>query len=98
VTELIEIVAYDPKWEVRFVELKVRLLGELGPLASSVEHIGSTAIPGLCAKPIVDIDVVIGRDVDFAAVTKALARIVISSPVFSTAGKYGYDKQVQIEA
>ncbi len=74
-TEPIEIVPYDPRWEVRFAELKVRLLDELGPLASTVEHVGSTAIPGLCAKPIVDIDVVIGRDVDFAAVTKALARL-----------------------
>ena len=53
----------------------MQLCGELGALASRVEHVGSTAVPGLCAKPIVDLDVVIGADVDFAAVTEALQRL-----------------------
>ncbi len=73
--EPVEIVPYDPHWKVRFAELEAQLCSELGPLTSRVEHVGSTAIPGLCAKPIVDIDVVIGADVDFAAVTEALARL-----------------------
>lgn len=75
VPEPIEIVSYEPRWKVRFAELEVQLRGELGSLATGVEHVGSTAVPGLCAKPIVDIDVVVGPDSDFAAVTEVLARL-----------------------
>jgi GrpB-like predicted nucleotidyltransferase (UPF0157 family) len=52
----VEIVAYDAAWPRRFDE-EARLLRELlRPwLAGPIEHIGSTAVPGLAAKPIVDI-------------------------------------------
>ena len=52
----VEIVAYDAAWPRRFEE-EVRLLRDvLGPwLSGSIEHIGSTAVPGLAAKPVIDI-------------------------------------------
>lgn len=54
----VEIVPYDPFWEEEFQALKTHLLKILkGPLLS-IEHIGSTAVPGLVAKPILDIDIV----------------------------------------
>ena len=49
------LVEYDPLWPAVFEEEKVRLARALGPLAKGIEHYGSTAVPGLCAKPILDI-------------------------------------------
>lgn len=51
----IVIVAYDPAWPRRFAEERTRIVGALGDRALAVDHIGSTAVPGLAAKPIVDL-------------------------------------------
>lgn len=52
----IEIVAYDPNWPALFAEEATRLRAVLPPdLILGLEHFGSTAIPGLAAKPIIDI-------------------------------------------
>ena len=49
------LVAYDRLWPAAFENEKVRLAKALGPVAKGIEHYGSTAVPGLCAKPILDI-------------------------------------------
>jgi GrpB-like predicted nucleotidyltransferase (UPF0157 family) len=54
---------YDPAWPVRFAALNARIRAALGHTAVAVEHIGSTSVPGLAAKPIVDVLVVVS-DVD----------------------------------
>jgi len=52
----IEIKDYNPAWLIRFAEQRERLADLLAPwLAAPIEHIGSTSVPGLRAKPIVDI-------------------------------------------
>ncbi len=52
----VELVAYDPGWPARFAQERVLLEQALGPwLAGPIEHIGSTAIPGMPAKPVIDI-------------------------------------------
>jgi GrpB-like predicted nucleotidyltransferase (UPF0157 family)/uncharacterized cupin superfamily protein len=51
----IELVDYDPAWAVHFEREAERIRGALGDRASRVEHVGSTSVPGLAAKPIVDI-------------------------------------------
>ncbi|ALE06175.1 hypothetical protein AL755_13040 [Arthrobacter sp. ERGS1:01] len=51
----IEVVEYDAGWPARFVRLAEVIGQALGPLALSVDHIGSTSVPGLAAKPIIDI-------------------------------------------
>jgi GrpB-like predicted nucleotidyltransferase (UPF0157 family) len=51
----IVIVDYDPTWPGRFDEQAQRIRAALGFRAKAVEHIGSTAVPGLAAKPIIDI-------------------------------------------
>lgn len=53
----VEIADYDPIWPVRFHELRGRLAQALGPVARRIEHVGSTAVPGLAAKPVVDVQV-----------------------------------------
>jgi GrpB-like predicted nucleotidyltransferase (UPF0157 family) len=52
----IEVVPYDPRWPALFQEEAARLRAVLDPnLILGLEHFGSTAIPGLAAKPIIDI-------------------------------------------
>jgi GrpB-like predicted nucleotidyltransferase (UPF0157 family) len=53
----ITLVEYDPRWPRRFVRERDRIATALGPTAVRIDHIGSTAVPGLAAKPIVDIAV-----------------------------------------
>ena len=55
----IVIADYDPAWPERFRQAEVRIRAALGEGALSVEHIGSTSVPGLPAKPIVDILLVV---------------------------------------
>ncbi len=55
--ELIRIVDYDPGWPVRFDEWRKRLQLLLGETAIRIEHVGSTSVPGLPAKPIIDIQI-----------------------------------------
>jgi GrpB-like predicted nucleotidyltransferase (UPF0157 family) len=53
--EPVAIVPYDPAWPARFEAERVRIAAAAGPLVLAIEHIGSTAVPALAAKPIVDI-------------------------------------------
>jgi GrpB-like predicted nucleotidyltransferase (UPF0157 family) len=51
----VEVVSYDPAWPVRFAEQRAAVEEQLGKwLAGPVEHIGSTSVPGLRAKPVID--------------------------------------------
>jgi GrpB-like predicted nucleotidyltransferase (UPF0157 family) len=52
----IRVVAYDPDWRRRFGEHRGRIAAVLGAAAVRVDHVGSTAVPGLVAKPIIDIE------------------------------------------
>jgi GrpB-like predicted nucleotidyltransferase (UPF0157 family) len=53
----IEIVAYDPAWPARFAEEQACIAEVLGAYATAIEHVGSTSVPGLAAKPIIDVAV-----------------------------------------
>lgn len=53
----IEIVEYDPTWPAAFGREASRIRDALGALALRIDHHGSTAVPGLAAKPIIDIQV-----------------------------------------
>jgi GrpB-like predicted nucleotidyltransferase (UPF0157 family) len=50
---------YDPQWPVLFEELRVKFSDLLGDMVSAIEHVGSTSVPGLAAKPIIDLDVLL---------------------------------------
>jgi len=64
--EAVHVVAYDPTWPARFEEERDHLWACLPPgLVLRIEHFGSTAVPGLAAKPIVDLVIEV-RDADEA--------------------------------
>jgi GrpB-like predicted nucleotidyltransferase (UPF0157 family) len=49
------LVDYDPDWPLAFLEAKKKISEVLGDTAKGIEHYGSTAVPGMRAKPILDI-------------------------------------------
>jgi GrpB-like predicted nucleotidyltransferase (UPF0157 family) len=55
----VSVVPYDPRWPALFAVAAREIRDTLGPAALSVDHVGSTAVPGLCAKPVLDILVTI---------------------------------------
>ncbi len=62
----IRVVDYDPTWPARFDDLATRVRTALGATALRIEHIGSTAVPGLAAKPVIDVLVVVADVTDEA--------------------------------
>jgi GrpB-like predicted nucleotidyltransferase (UPF0157 family) len=56
---MVEVVDYDPEWPGRFRRLRDRIWPFVHDIAVALEHVGSTAVPGLSAKPIIDLDIVI---------------------------------------
>jgi GrpB-like predicted nucleotidyltransferase (UPF0157 family) len=69
------VVPYQEGWPDQFRRLSDRLNDALGPLAARIEHVGSTAVPGLWAKPIIDIDIVISMEAAFGLIQSSLDRI-----------------------
>jgi GrpB-like predicted nucleotidyltransferase (UPF0157 family) len=69
----VEIVEYDPAWPATFEALRREIAHAMGDLALAIEHVGSTAVPGLAAKPIIDMDVVVRSPADIPAAIERLA-------------------------
>ncbi|MGH9042594.1 MAG: GrpB family protein, partial [Acidimicrobiia bacterium] len=53
------IVDYDPTWPARFTDVGATLRARLGDAALRIDHIGSTAVPGLAAKAVIDVQVTV---------------------------------------
>jgi len=51
------IAPYDPEWPRLFAQLGARLREALGPVALRIDHIGSTSVPGMAAKPVIDVQI-----------------------------------------
>lgn len=73
-TSHVEVLPYTPKWKQDFENIKEELAAALGNLAKAIEHVGSTSVEGLAAKPIIDIDAVVAVE-DMQAAIHALASI-----------------------
>jgi GrpB-like predicted nucleotidyltransferase (UPF0157 family) len=73
--EPVEIVAYDAQWPDRFAELAAGIRRALGPRVLAIEHVGSTAVPGLAGKNVVDIDLTVTNPADEEAYVPALSSI-----------------------
>ena len=65
-------VAYDDTWPEQFAAERDRLVAALGTVAVGIEHVGSTAVPGLAAKPWIDIQLDVPRLEQFDAYAPAL--------------------------
>lgn len=75
---------YDPAWPDRFAAARADLEKALGDLVLGVEHVGSTSVPGLAAKPIIDIDLLIEDTSDESRYDATLSsigyRLVLREP------------------
>jgi GrpB-like predicted nucleotidyltransferase (UPF0157 family) len=71
----VRIVDYDAAWPSRFQLERDRVAGALGATAHRIEHVGSTSVPGLAAKPIVDVMVTVADPDDDAAFVLALTKV-----------------------
>jgi len=69
------VVPYDAKWKQEFERIKTELFCAIGNDAIAIEHVGSTSIDGLSAKPIIDIDVIIKDYNSFESIKEKLAQI-----------------------
>ncbi len=61
-TKHVVVLPYDENWMQDFIDIKTELSQALGEIAISIEHVGSTSVEGLAAKPIIDIDVVVKKE------------------------------------
>ena len=74
VDDEIRVIPYDPQWPVRFEALRAAIWPAIADVALRIEHVGSTSVPGLHAKPILDIDIVTSL-ANVSAVIERLARL-----------------------
>ncbi len=84
----VEIVPYDPAWAATFARWRDRLAAALGPLTVRIEHIGSTAVEGLAAKPVVDIMVCVPDVEDEASFLPAIEGLGVPLRSRETAHRY----------
>jgi GrpB-like predicted nucleotidyltransferase (UPF0157 family) len=74
----------DPGWPRRYDDLAGRIRAALGWRALQLEHVGSTAVPGLAAKPVIDIDLTVadpGREQDYIPALETIGfQLVIREP------------------
>ena len=66
---------YDPAWPQRYEALRRPVAEALGELAAQIDHVGSTSVPGLAAKPTIDIVVKLRAATDLPASIERLARL-----------------------
>ena len=71
----ITIEPYNPEWPEIFRRLAYVIHNELGELALAIEHVGSTSVQGLSAKPIIDLDIIIEGEEQLAQVIKGLGQL-----------------------
>ena len=74
-TKNVVVLPYDPKWKNDFEEIKQEIVNAIGDLIVGIEHVGSTSVEGLSAKPIIDIDVVISDYSVFDSIVSRLSDI-----------------------
>jgi GrpB-like predicted nucleotidyltransferase (UPF0157 family) len=75
VTKDIVVSDYDPHWSPWFEEVRAHVWPAVSDIALGIDHVGSTAVPGLAAKPIIDMDIVVASDDDVAPVVELLRGI-----------------------
>lgn len=74
-TKRVVVLPYDPKWALDFQKIKDEIEDAAGHLILGVEHVGSTAVEGMSAKPCIDLDVIVSDEAMLPAVIRGLAAI-----------------------
>ncbi len=74
-TSKVVVLPYDSSWKFDFEKIKSEIETAVGDLIVGIEHVGSTSVEGLSAKPCIDIDVIIKDYSMFSAVVFKLAEI-----------------------
>lgn len=72
---MIELAEYDARWAAQFRRLHDLIWPRIARLAVSIEHVGSTSVPGLAAKPVIDVDIVIESAAVFPGIRDELAQL-----------------------
>jgi len=90
---VITVVDYDPAWPRAFDELRLRYEVALGGVAIvAIEHVGSTSVPGLAAKPVIDVDIIVARE----HLTDAIAAMELAG--FRSLGERGIADRWALDA
>jgi GrpB-like predicted nucleotidyltransferase (UPF0157 family) len=84
-SRLIEIIPYQERWPHEFKKIGIRLRSGLGALALRIDHVGSTSVPGLGAKDVIDIQVTVA--------SLSLHKPLVEA--FVKAGRYQWRESVQ---
>ena len=74
-TKKVVVLPYDRAWKSAFEAIKAEIEDALGDLILGIEHVGSTSVEGLSAKPCIDLDVIIPDDSPLDPVVQRLAAI-----------------------
>lgn len=94
----VSIEPYNPQWPLKFLEIQAKLQHILKDIPiNSIEHVGSTSVPGLRAKPVIDIDIVVPQSSLEAADTALTKAGYMSLGELDVPGRYvfrqpGYGK------
>ena len=74
-TRKVTVLKYDSLWKSSFEKIREEIEGAAGSLIIKTEHVGSTSVEGMSAKPCIDIDLVIKDYSDFEKLKEALSKI-----------------------
>lgn len=75
VTQDIVVCEYDPEWRRWFEDLRARIWPAVQDVALRIDHVGSTAVEGMAAKPIIDLDVVVVSEAQVSVATERLCML-----------------------
>jgi len=95
----IEVVPYDPSWPTAFELESARVSLVFAPVLDSIHHIGSTSVPGLSAKPVIDILVVVHPDTAIADHDREMAELLYTPrgeclDAGGTPGRFYYSRTI----
>ena len=68
------VLSYDPNWKIEFERIRDYLMEQIGDLVLEIKHVGSTSVPGLPAKPIIDIVAVMDSYIVFPTIVSRLEK------------------------
>ena len=74
-SNMLVVLPYNPNWKTEFERIRDYLVEQIGDLVLEIKHVGSTSIPGLFAKPIIDIEAVMDSYDVFPAIVARLEKV-----------------------